>query len=174
MRRHVVHDRSRVWGSVSLVCCTVAVAACGSSGNPGTGTHSGGVPAGIRFAECMRTHGVPKFPDPGSTHEIPILRSPAFQSALKSCQRLVGGGVSPGPPSPRARARLLEIAECMRRRGISDFPDPRGGSPPATLTGYSLILGTAGYFLALPDSINPGSPAFKQAASVCKFGPRLG
>jgi hypothetical protein len=60
----------------------------------------------------------------------------------------------------------------MRQHGISGFPDPRTGSPPSSLTGYSLILGTGGYFVAVPSSIDPSSPAFKQAASVCKFGPR--
>ena len=120
----------------------------------------------------MRAHGVPNFPDPGSSREIPIMQSPAFQSAQKSCQPLLGGGLGSGPPSAQAHAQLLQISECMRRRGISRFPDPRTGSPPSSLTGYSLILGMRGYFLAIPSSIDPSSPAFKRAATVCKFGPR--
>lgn len=82
MRRHFVHDRKSPWAAVSLVCGTVLLAACGSSGNPGTGTHSSAVPAGVRFADCMRTHGVAKFPDPGAIHEIPILRSPIGRFCL--------------------------------------------------------------------------------------------
>ena len=120
----------------------------------------------------MRAHGVPNYPDPGASREVPIMRSPAFQSAQKSCQHLLGDGVGSGPPSAQARAELLQISECMRRHGIAGFPDPRTGSPPSSLTGYSLILGTGGYFLAIPSSIAPSSPAFKQAASACRFGPR--
>jgi hypothetical protein len=120
----------------------------------------------------MRAHGVPNFPDPGASQEIPIIASPAAQSAQKDCQHLLRGGLGPAPPSPQAHARLLQISQCMRRHGISGFPDPRAGSPPSSLTGYSLILGTRGYFLAVPSSIDPRSPAFKQAASACKFGPR--
>jgi hypothetical protein len=53
---------------------------------------------GIQFARCMRTHGVPNFPDPkvitgtGGNQEayLPGInpQSPAFQSAAKAC----GGG----------------------------------------------------------------------------------
>jgi hypothetical protein len=53
---------------------------------------------GLRFANCMRSHGVPNFPDPKvlSSHDgnqqvyLPgiNIQSPAFQSAAKAC----GGG----------------------------------------------------------------------------------
>jgi hypothetical protein len=158
--------------AIAALACLIVLGACSSSGDTGTGSHSSGVPAGIKFADCMRAHGVPNFPDPGPSREIPISRSPAFQSAQKSCQRLLGGGLGSGPPSPQARAQLLQISECMRRHGVSAFPDPRAGPPPSTLTGYSLILGTGGYILALPSSIDPSSPGFKQAATACNFGPR--
>jgi hypothetical protein len=156
----------------ALVCCAIGLAACSSAGNTGTGPQSSGVSAGIKFADCMRVHGVPNFPDPGPSRELPIMRSPAFQSAQKSCQHLLGAGLSSGPPSAQARAQLLQISECMRRHGISEFPDPRAGSPPSSLTGYSLILGMRGYILAIPSSIDPSSPRFKQAVTACHFGPR--
>jgi len=158
----------------ALAGCAVVLAGCGSSGNTGTGSQSSGVPAGIKFADCVRAHGVPNFPDPGASREIQITPSPAFQSAQTSCQHLLGGGPGSGPPSAQAHAQLLQISECMRRHGISSFPDPRAGSPPSNPAGYSLILGSRGYFLAIPNTINPASPAFKQAATACKFGPRGG
>jgi hypothetical protein len=158
----------------AMACCAVALGACGSPGDTGTGSRSGGVSAGVKFAGCMRSHGVPNFPDPGPSREMPISRSPAFQSALKSCQRLLGGGLASGPPSAQARSRLLQISGCMRRHGVAQFPDPRPGPPPSTLTGYSVILGTRGYMLAVPSSIDPSSPGFKRAAAACNFGPHLG
>lgn len=172
--RHYIASAARTSppGVAALACCAIVLGACGSSGHAGSGSQSSGVAPGIRFADCMRAHGVPNFPDPGTSREIPIMRSPAFQSAQKSCQHLLGGEVGPGAPSAQARAQLLQISECMRRHEISGFPDPETGSPPSSLTGYSLILGARGYFLAIPSSISPSSPAFKQAASACNFGPR--
>ena len=150
----------------------IVLGACGSSGDTGTGSQSSGVSAGVKFANCMRAHGVPNFPDPGPSREIPIMRSPAFQSAQQSCQHLLGGGLGSGAPSAQARAQLLEISQCMRGHGVSEFPDPRAAPPPSTLTGYSLILGMGGYILAIPSSIDPSSPGFKRAATACHFGPR--
>ncbi len=170
------HARKRRLTLATLAWCAIMLGGCGSAGNTsaGTGSQSGGVPAGVKFADCMRAHGVPDFPDPGASREIQITPSPAFQSAQTSCQHLLGGGPSSGPPSAQAHAQLLRISECMRRHGISSFPDPRAGSPPSTLAGYSLILGSGGYLLAIPNTINPAAPAFKQAATACKFGPRAG
>ena len=156
----------------ALACGAIVLGACSSSGEGGTGSQSSGVSAGIKFADCMRAHGVPNFPDTGPNREIPIMRSPAFQSAQKSCQHLLGGGLGSGPPSAQARSQLLQISECMRRHGVSEFPDPRAGPPPSTLTGYSVILGMGGNVLAIPSSIDASSPGFKQVASACNFGPR--
>jgi hypothetical protein len=173
--------------AVAAVSCAVAIAACGSSGptNSSSGPTAKSKEAGaLDFAKCMRSHGVPNFPDPKvSGQGIQILgpssginlQSPAFQSAQTSCQHLLpGGGPGSGPPSAQAHAQLLQIAECMRRHGISSFPDPQTGSPPSNPAGYSAIIGRGRYFLAIPSSIDTNSPAFKQAATACNFGPRGG
>jgi hypothetical protein len=71
----------------------------------------GGTPADVaqapakaaRFGECMRSHGLPNFPDPRTsggnfTQQIPsniTPNSPAFQKAIQACQSvspLPGGG----------------------------------------------------------------------------------
>jgi hypothetical protein len=171
--------------AVAAVSCAVAIAACGSSGptNSNSGPTAKGKKAGaLAFANCMRSHGVPNFPDPTvSGNGIQLLgsssginpQSPAFQSAQTSCQHLLpGGGPGSGPPSAQAHAQLLKVSECMRRHGISSFPDPQTGSPPSSLAGYNAIIGHGGYLLAIPSSIDMASPAFKQAAITCGFGPR--
>jgi hypothetical protein len=173
MRHHIARAaRVSPWAVATLACCSLFLGACGSSGSLGTGSQPSGVSPGIKFADCMRAHGVPNFPDPGASREIPVMRSPASQSAQKACQHVLGDALGSGPPSAQARAQLLLVSVCMRRHAIVGFPDPRTGPPPSSLTGYSLILGTRGYFLAIPSSIDPASPAFKRAASACKFGPR--
>jgi hypothetical protein len=49
----------------------------------------------LKFAQCMRSHGVPNFPDPtnaGVVHLIGVdQNSPQFQSAGKTCEALVPG-----------------------------------------------------------------------------------
>lgn len=129
----------------------------------------------------MRAHGVPNFPDPkpgGGGIEIPDSSgikpfSPAFKSAQNSCHKLLpGGGPTSGHPSAQAKAQMLAISQCMRRHGITDFPDPTL-APPSSPDGYSAVLGRDGVFIAIPQTVDTRSPAFKQAANTCGFGARV-
>jgi hypothetical protein len=54
---------------------------------------------GLRFAQCMRSHGVPDFPDPSFTGGavgigIPrsVSSSPSYHTAAQACKSLVPGG----------------------------------------------------------------------------------
>jgi hypothetical protein len=59
----------------------------------------------LKFAQCMRAHGVPNFPDPivsGGGIQIKLNgvnpNSPQFKSAQQACQSVVPGGAPPPPP----------------------------------------------------------------------------
>lgn len=60
----------------------------------------------LRFARCMRTHGLPDFPDPttngrGIQINFPVNpNSPQFQSALKACRAVAPPGLRGGLPGP--------------------------------------------------------------------------
>jgi hypothetical protein len=179
-RRH----RRRLPIAIAALGCGLAVAACGSSGSTNSGnnvTAQSRLAGAVAFAKCMRSHGVSNFPDPKvGGHGIQILgsnsginpQSPAFHSAQTSCNHLLPGGApGSGPPSAQAHAELLQISQCMRRHGISSFPDPQPGSPPSNPAPDTDIIDHGGYFLAIPSSIDMNSPAFKQAATACKFRP---
>ncbi len=180
--RRLTPPRARLLTAAALLS-GVLVAGCGGSSTSPTGGASTSasaaraVESGVAFARCIRSHGVPSFADPkvsGQTVRMGsprTIESPAFQSALRSCQRLLPKG-APGPEvsSPQAQARMLELSACMRKHGISGFPDP-STSPPSSSAGNSGIIGSGGYFLAIPNSIDTDSPAFKQAAAACNFGP---
>ena len=165
--------------AVAAVVSAALLAACGSSGSPITsaGGSANGRAQFLQFASCMRTHGVPNFPDP-SGGGIQIKqgsgvnpRSPAFQSAQKACTHLLPGGGPGTGHSAQDHAQLLRLSECMRAHGISDFPDPSAGAPPQPGNGaYSVVIGRGGYFLAVPSSVNMQSPAARQAANACGFG----
>ena len=79
----------------SAVACAMAIAACGSSSHSVAAASRGLSLAHseLKVAECMRSHGVPNFPDPTSeglsispTSGID-LNSPQFLAAEKSCQK---------------------------------------------------------------------------------------
>jgi hypothetical protein len=169
--------------SAAAILSGVLLAGCGGSPSPTGGASApastaSAVESGVALARCIRLHGVPNFPDPkvsgqavrmGSARTI---ESPAFQSAVHSCQRLLPKGPpGSGPPSGQAQARMLAVSACMRKHGISGFPDP-STSPPSSSAANSGIIGSGGYYLAIPKSIDTGSPAFERAAAACKFGPR--
>jgi hypothetical protein len=62
----------------------------------------------LKYAQCMRSHGVPKFPDPKAGGQLTLgtkdgvdPNSPQFKSAQTECQKLVPGSpIAGAPPSP--------------------------------------------------------------------------
>jgi hypothetical protein len=164
--------------ALMAMSCVLAIAACGSSSKPKPAAAAGG--SGLAFASCMRSHGVPSFPDPSSGGGIQISSrsginpfSPAFKAAQSQCFKLLPGGGpgAHGPPSEQAKQLMLALSRCMRAHGVSGFPDPTL-SPPADPAADSIAMGRGGVFLAVPRTINTGSPVFQSAAKACGFGAR--
>ena len=161
-------------GALAAVTCALAIAARGSS----ILSHKAGAahaPQFVGYADCMRWHGVPDFPDPSGGGGINIAgtginpAAPSFKAAQASCTRLLpGGGPGAQHVTEQQKTEMVDTAECMRRQGISGFPDPTT-SPPSSLAGYSSIENDGGIVLAMPDTINEDSPAFKHAAAACQF-----
>jgi hypothetical protein len=165
-----------------ILVCGLGIAACGSSSHSDPKNTAKGYAQALAFSNCMRAHGVSNYPDPttsGGGVQISIgansgvnTESPAFHSAQRSCTHLLpGGGPGSGPASPQAMAQALRVSQCMRAHGISGFPDPTTRQP-SNPSDYSAVMGHNGVWLAIPNSINPQSPAFEQAATACGFGPK--
>ena len=155
--------------------CAVIIAACGS-GNSNSKNASNGFSAGVRFADCMRSHGVTNFPDPSAGGGIHLSAgsginpfSPVFKAARAACSKLLPGG-GPGNQRPTAQQIALtrQVSECMRQHGVAGFPDPTL-TPPSNPAGYSILEDRGGVILAVPSTIDPQSPAFMQAAKACNF-----
>ena len=159
-------------GTIALaaVSCALVLAACGSSNATNRSSFAS---AGLKFAACMRSHGISNFPDPsaGGGINIPVgsginPQSPAFESAQRSCFKLLpGGGPGIGHASESDKLRMLKMSECMREHGLSTFPDPVA-TPPSPSRGLGLAFGSPGSFIAIPQSLMQ-SPAFDQAARAC-------
>lgn len=176
MKRTTARDyRRRIAALLFALSCALVLAACGSSGKPGSGSSSSPQASGIKFADCMRSHGVPNFPDPSSGGGIQISsssginpQSPAFQSAQNACSKLMpGGGPLKGPASESRKLAMLKLSQCMRAHGLTTFPDPTA-TAPSPGNGLGVAFGGPGSFIAVSQTMMQ-SPGFKQAAAACGF-----
>jgi hypothetical protein len=154
----------RTLGFAAVVGLSLLASACGGSSAAKvaqvatTGSAPGSRPGPLAFAACMRSHGVPNFPDSdtdGRIHAAGIDKSsPAFRAARRSCRALEPGGQLGEQASTQLQRQLLAFAACMRAHGAHTFPDPT-----ITHDGH-ITLGT--------QRIDPHSPIFIAAASACR------
>ena len=165
----------------AILAVGVGVAACGGGpSTPGvaqgsattTATSSAGgskqATGLLAYASCMRSHGVPNFPDPADSGGIPkegvisafrAVSSSQASRAQNACQQLLpAGGSLSGQPSQTVTAQdqhyYLNAARCMRSHGITDFPDP--------------IFSGGGVNFPFESSINQNSTQFTQAVHACE------
>jgi hypothetical protein len=141
-----------------------AVSATGSPA-PNSSAASAGAPTGaaglLAYSQCMRSHGVPDFPDPvGNTLQIKAGQgsdldpnSAQMQSAQKACQSLAPSGNQGGTVSPAQEVQALKFSACMRSHGVPNFPDP-------TFSGGGVQLKVTG--------IDPNSPQMTAAQKACQ------
>jgi hypothetical protein len=152
-----------------LLAAGVLLAGCGGSSSSGTSSQSGTGTSGnarsfqqkfVAFASCMRSHGVPDYPDPQFTGSGGVqispgsanTNSPAFKSAQGDCRRLLPNGGQPGGVTgAHAKAQEVTFANCMRAHGVPNFPDPSHDGA-----------------FDLPPGLNPQAPQFSQAMQACK------
>jgi hypothetical protein len=135
----------------------------GSTGNTGT-TSSPGTAAtkkltardeGVKFAECIRAHGVADFPDPDAKGEFQygVSVTPAvWQKATTACKDLQPPGTLSSKRTPKQQSASLRFAQCVRANGVKDFPDPVNGEP---------LINT----YKIPSSNRPGGMAILNAAT---------
>ena len=119
----------------------------------------------LKFAACMRTNGVPNFPDPNGQGAIQFgssdginPNSPQFEAAMKKCQKYMGAGKPPSPAKQaQAQAQALKFSACMRSHGVPSFPDPdlSGGG-----VGFHIHAGPG-------SGLDPRSPIFQAAQKAC-------
>jgi hypothetical protein len=153
--------------TIAAMICAAMIAACGSS-RPPNGTRADGGPL-LEYARCIRAHGVPNFPDPGTAGGLVIPndinpQSPAFESAQQGCRKLAQAPEGPTGSSESSRLRLVALARCMRSHGVPSFADPTSSPPPPSSAN---VLGGNGSYLALGTPQERQSPAYKRAATAC-------
>ena len=118
----------------------------------------------VKFAECIRAHGVSDFPDPNAKNdfEYGVSVTPAvWKQAVDACKALQPPGTLSSKRTPAQQKEGLEFARCMRANGVKDFPDPIQGEP---------LIDT----YRIPSSNKPGGMTILNAAmQKCRhFGPK--
>jgi hypothetical protein len=139
---------------------TMLAVACGGGSSS---VATGGLTAYQRelaYAQCMRAHGDPGFPDPQSNGTFNSTKAnrgafsgSEFLLANKVCAHLEGPGISPAQQE-QLTSQALKFAACMRAHGITNFQY----SPPQA--GHVGGLGAPG------TSIN--STQFRSALQACR------
>jgi hypothetical protein len=128
-------------------------AACGGNrsgiGSAGPAHVSGSTTStsNVAYSACMRSHGVPNYPDPDSSGQLPKpdahhleVSSTQLQATQQACQHLLpntGRAINAGSVQqcmeaddcPRALVQQVlteerSFAQCMRSRGVPNWPDP--------------------------------------------------
>jgi hypothetical protein len=164
----------RATSTLRVAAATIAaasvIAACGST-SPGSPTSNRQLSAAqlareqqdaVKFAGCMRSHGVSDIPDPtlsprGFKSAVGVaVRSPSGQAAYEACERLLPPGQHSQTPaySPARTAALLAFARCLRGHGFPNFPDPNGS-------------GNITHEMLASAGINLHQPGLVQAADTC-------
>ncbi len=119
--------------------------------------------ATVAYSQCMRQHGVPSFPDPNSQGSVSVtnnagVSATVFQSASQSCSKYMKKGARPTPAQiAQSQAQALAFSRCMRAHGLPTFPDPTFHA------NGSMSLG-----MQAGGSLDPNSPIFQHAQSVCQ------
>ena len=165
-RRHWPR-RARPAAVITVMAAAVLLAAAcsGSPSSTGSGAPNAGGSANsqaVAYSRCVRSHGVPGFPDPASNGQIPkeaVIRALSRLSdsramaATNACANLNPAGQGGPTLAAQEQQDYLKAAACMRSHGITNFPDPTfpGGHES----------------ISIPSSIDTKSPQVIQAEQIC-------
>lgn len=139
-------------------------AAGGSEGEAVLAMPSGGEQKAVEFAKCMRSHGVPNFPEPENGriqfHAGPGSGlepgSPQFMHAQEACRKLLPH-IAPSPAQQaKMQEQALKFSQCMRSHGVPKFPDPSFSEH-----GVHISIGPS-------SGIDLRSPQFQKAQRECQ------
>jgi hypothetical protein len=158
--------RGRRWraGRAGILVALAAGIALLAAGCGGGGSSDAGLTAyqkAVAYAQCMRAHGEPGYPDPTSNGGFIIngktdnLNGALMGKANKACQHLL----PPQKPLTPAQQRqitneALKYVACMRTHGVPDMPDP--------------TVNANGIGFRGPSGFGPNSPQFQSAMQACK------
>ena len=153
-------------GAMAAVLGVVVLAACGGGTTSASGDSSTAMEyqKALAYSECMRSHGVPSYPDPNSKGQFIVengqndptanVSTTVANAAMKACKSLEPASLAQGPPTSGnagKNSQGLKFSACMRGHGEPDFPDPAANGS-----------------FTLPAGMNAESPRFQSAEKACQ------
>ncbi len=147
------------WPAAAMAGVALLTAACGGGGSPavaGSTTYQ----KAVAFAQCMRVHGEPGWPDPDSKGNFLVngrkdhLNGSQMQSANKACQHLDPITAMTAAQQRQVTSRALKFVACMRAHGIPNMPDP--------------VVNASGVEMRMPADVRPGSSQLQFAQQACR------
>jgi hypothetical protein len=140
--RHVA-----VAGAIVAIAAGLALGGCRGGGAHPAGSSSPTAMSqaqllalGHEYAQCIRQHGIPDFPDmvvidgrlslpaaTGNAAKMKLANNRAAQVACKSIEDRMpdtGPHHSRAPLPPAEIHKRIQWAQCMRQHGVPDWPDP--------------------------------------------------
>ena len=122
--------------SGTSTAAAVETSSSATAAHTSTASHTSTVTArekAVKFSECMRANGVSDFPDPGASGEFPsygVSVAPAvWTKAVAACKALQPPGTLSAKLTPAQESAALKFAQCIRKHGVPDFPDPVKSEP---------------------------------------------
>jgi hypothetical protein len=146
--RFVAARVGRAAVAVVAVLCATACSSSPSRAGPGSpsAARSSRSPSAVAYSACMRSNGIPGFPDPDSDGQLPKanaqqlgVSSSRLQAARSACQQLLpdtSGSLATSlriceeegncPPAvvQQVMTQLRKFSQCMRSHGVPRWPDP--------------------------------------------------
>ena len=144
----------RSTGTTSSASSTATTSRAGTASS-GAHTKLTAQDKAVKFAECMRAHGVPHFPDPDPKGDLNFgvdVSKEVFTKAVDACKALQPPGSLSSKRTPKQQSASLKFAQCVRDHGVKDFPDPVNGEPLIDTT-------------KIPSSNKPGGMTILNAAT---------
>jgi hypothetical protein len=151
----------------------LAAACSGTSTEANTFAPGATYAQSLAFAKCMRSNGVPRFPDPDrqgnfNTAQVYALAdsSPQANNALHQCRSVLpnaGTGLTVEQIQQIQQQNLtdaVKAAHCMRAHGITNFPDPAGTTQASGVNWQPLIS-------AIQAGLSLDTPSYEAAFMAC-------
>jgi hypothetical protein len=169
---------------IAAAALALLAAACSgspSSTGPGGSPNAGGSPnsqSAVAYSHCMRSHGVPNFPDPSSSGGIPKetaqqlgVSSSQLQAAQNTCQHLLPntGNIDDNPAALHQWwSQMLHFARCMHSHGVPNWPDPSPYPQDPVRPTFNLHAAGIGFHLGAQPGNIVNSPQIEAKVRQCE------
>ncbi len=172
-----------------VAAVAVLATACGTSAAPSASAPD--YAQVLALAQCMRSHGVPNFPDPNASGGYSLtatgslagaggssidINSSQAQAAYGDCRHLLPGGPSISQleqveqqeqqQQAQGLPLLLKYVQCMRGHGVPNFPSPgQSESSPVNVNSPQYLAAATACQHLLPPGARVSIQSKHQSAS---------